>query len=67
MHLFLTDLLTDSQMTRTMTNFSKPLLCVTLIGGDRSESDDRPSQLFVSITHKHIDKALQYYKTLYSL
>jgi len=65
MHLFLTDLFTDSQMIRT-THFSKPLLCVTLIGGDWS--DDRPSQLlFVSITHKHIDKALQYYKTLYSL
>jgi len=51
-------LLTDSQMIRTTTHFSKPLLCVTLISGDWS--DDRPSQLlFVSITHKHIDKALQ--------
>jgi len=67
MHLFLTDLLIDSQMIRTMTNFSKPLLCVTLIGGDWS--DDRPSQLlFVSPTQiKHIDKALQYYKTIYYL
>ena len=37
MHLFLPDLLSDSHMNRSTTHFSKPLLCVTLIGGDRSD------------------------------
>ncbi len=38
MHLFLPYLLNDSQTIRSMINFSKPLLCVTLICGDWSIS-----------------------------
>ncbi len=37
MHLFLPYLLNDSQMIRSTMNFSKPLLCVTLICGDWSD------------------------------
>ncbi len=37
MHLFLPYLLNDSQMIRSMINFSKPLLCLTLICGDWSD------------------------------
>jgi len=37
MHLFLPDLHTDSQMIRSTTHFSKPLLCVMLICGDWSD------------------------------
>jgi len=37
MHLFLPDLLTNSQMIRSTTNFSEPLLCVMLICGDWSD------------------------------
>ncbi len=36
-HLFSPYLLNDSQTIRSMIHFSKPLLCVTLICGDRSE------------------------------
>ncbi len=36
MHLFLPYLLNDSQTIRSTMNFSKPLLCVTLICGDWS-------------------------------
>ncbi len=38
MHLFLPYLLNDSQTIRSTINFSKPLLCVTLICGDWSIS-----------------------------
>ncbi len=38
MHLFLPYLLNDSQTIRSDINFSKPLLCVTLICGDWSIS-----------------------------
>ncbi len=37
MHLFLPYLLNDSQTIRSTINFSKPLLCVTLICGDWSD------------------------------
>ncbi len=37
MHLFLPYLLNDSQTIRSKINFSKPLLCVTLICGDWSD------------------------------
>ncbi len=37
MHLFLPYLLNDSQMIRLTINFSKPLLCVTLICSDWSD------------------------------
>ncbi len=37
MHLFLPYLLNDSQTIRSMFNFSKPLLCMTLICGDWSD------------------------------
>ncbi len=37
MHLFLTYWLNESQTIRSMINFSKPLLCVTLICGDWSD------------------------------
>ncbi len=48
MHLFLPYLLNDSQTIRSMINFSKPLLCVTLICGDWSDCSISFKAAFVS-------------------
>ncbi len=42
MHFFLPYLLNDSQTIRSTIHFSKPLLCLTLICGDRSISFSAP-------------------------
>ncbi len=48
MHLFLPYLLNDSQTIRSMINFYKPLLCVTLICGDWSDWSISFKAVFVS-------------------
>jgi len=66
MHLLFPDLLTDSQMIRSTTNFFKLLPCMTLI----YVIDQMTQSVIVCVSpmHKRINKALLYYNVLlYSL
>ncbi len=61
MHLFLPYLLNDSQTIRTKINFSKNLLCVTLICGDWSDWSISFKAVFVIVSSADLCTALNSY------
>ncbi len=58
MHLFLPYLLNDSQTIRSTINFSKPLLCVTLICSDWSDWSITFKAVFVIVSSADLCTAL---------
>ncbi len=58
MHLFLPYLLNDSQTIRSKINFSKPLLCMTLICGDWSDWSISFKEVYVIVSSAALCTAL---------